>query len=291
MPDYLMSVADVYREFTVNCLKEDGFSEVLSAIEDRSLRKIDNLPSWVPDYSVCNIQQQLSSIYYPNEVSSPAAAKWSPSEPNILRVQARFIDTIRVMEGAANTFEDRIEQWLSLASNHSLEGQPPTDDSLWRTIIGNCKMTTTALTYPAPAIYGQYFESLSKTLAFEKELPADREAVAVVINNMLMDPSSRERCFTYKSWHEEKMLFKEAHVRVMFGRLLFLSGSQRYGMAPKSAKQGDRVVLLQGASIPYVVREEDGRAYSLVGECYIHGVMDRDGKDRDGLEWEEISLV
>lgn len=78
---------------------------------------------------------------------------------------------------------------------------------------------------------------------------------------------------------------------LMLGKVLFLSVSKRWGMSPKSAREGDRVVLLQGFNIPYLVREADDGAYSLVGECYIHGGMDRRGGDWVGGEWREISLV
>ncbi|MCJ1248448.1 hypothetical protein MMC30_005666 [Trapelia coarctata] len=294
MPDYLMSVTDVYREFTVKCLQESSFADVLASIEDRSLRKIETLPSWVPDYSVSLPHQQLSSLYQSEEACSPAATKWSPSEPTVLRVQAKFIDTIRVMESTTSkgvTSDDHVKQWLQIAADPSLDGQPTIKDSLWRTLIGNCTISPTGLTYPAPEIYGQYFESLRSAVAFEKELPSDREAAEPVINAMFHDPSKQARCLSYLSWNAERDLFKEAHVKVMLGRVLFLSASQRFGMAPKSARQGDRVVLLQGVNIPYLVRAAEDGAYSLVGECYLHGIMDRDGGVRDGGEWEEMALV
>ena len=83
----------------------------------------------------------------------------------------------------------------------------------------------------------------------------------------------------------------EAHAKVMIGRLLFVSASRRFGMAAKSARQGDRVVLLQGVNVPCIIREAGDGRYSLVGECYLHGVMDIDGDERDGGEWTEIPLV
>jgi glycine cleavage system protein P-like pyridoxal-binding family len=144
------------------------------------------------------------------------------------------------------------------------------------------------MTHPAPRVYGQYFASLRNAFAFEQELPPDREEATDVIKAMFGNPSIQARCFSYLNWHKDKGLFKAAHVTVMRGKVLFLSLSGRWGM---SAREGDRVVLLQGFNIPYLVREADDGAYSLVDECYIHGGMDRRGGDWVGGEWREISLV
>ena len=127
MPDYLMSVADVYREFTVNCLQEGALADVLSAIEDRSLRKIEGLPSWVPDYSVSLPHQQLSNLYKSSEARSVVTIKWWPSEPIVLRVQVKVIGTIHVMESTTanpDSLNDHGKQWLQLALDASLDDQP-----------------------------------------------------------------------------------------------------------------------------------------------------------------------
>jgi len=48
------------------------------------------------------------------------------------------------------------------------------------------------------------------------------------------------------------------------------------GLAPGEARAGDIVVILPGFSEPYVLRNVRGkeRAYEVVGECYVCGVMD-----------------
>lgn len=125
-------------------------------------------------------------------------------------------------------------------------------------------MSPTGVTHPAPRVYGQYFASLRNAFAFEQELPPDCEEATDVIKAMFANPSIQSRCFLYLNWHKEKELFKEAHVTLMLGKVLFLSVSKRWGMSPKSAREGDRVVLLQGFNISYLVHEADDGAYSFV---------------------------
>ena len=67
------------------------------------------------------------------------------------------------------------------------------------------------------------------------------------------------------------------------------------GLVPAAARLGDRIVLIFGGSVLYVLRPREGllaSQYEFVGECYIHGLM-----DGEVLDWEmdqmgsEIILV
>jgi hypothetical protein len=53
------------------------------------------------------------------------------------------------------------------------------------------------------------------------------------------------------------------------------------GMGSKNMLQGDCVYVLLGCSIPVVLRPVEG-GYKLLGECYIHGIME--GEAMDWLE-------
>ncbi|PTB38997.1 uncharacterized protein TrAFT101_007024 [Trichoderma asperellum] len=48
-----------------------------------------------------------------------------------------------------------------------------------------------------------------------------------------------------------------------------------FGLAPKEAEEGDLVCILFGCTVPVILRPiEDLGLYKLVGEAYVHGVMD-----------------
>lgn len=71
-----------------------------------------------------------------------------------------------------------------------------------------------------------------------------------------------------------------------------------YGLCPQTAKVGDSVVILDGASVPYLLRPtEAGPAcstFELVGECYLMGVMNGEFFDeqiRNGRAKEKFALV
>lgn len=66
------------------------------------------------------------------------------------------------------------------------------------------------------------------------------------------------------------------------GRQLTVSTNGLLGLVPFSAKSGDEIYLLAGGQVFYVLRpsvEENGN-FRLIGEAYIHGLM-----DGEALEW------
>ena len=61
------------------------------------------------------------------------------------------------------------------------------------------------------------------------------------------------------------------------------------GIAPSNIKEGDKICILFGGSVPFVLREhnvDNERCYELVGAAYVDGYMD--GKAITELTKEEL---
>ncbi|RYP24429.1 hypothetical protein DL767_008599 [Monosporascus sp. MG133] len=68
------------------------------------------------------------------------------------------------------------------------------------------------------------------------------------------------------------------------------------GLVPRHAVSGDAVVIIHGAAVPFLVREREskdgaGGQKTLIGECYIHGIMHGEALKFKGIREEEIHLV
>jgi hypothetical protein len=101
-------------------------------------------------------------------------------------------------------------------------------------------------------------------------------------------------------------------------RAFFLTAQGRMGIGPSECKAGDRVAVLGGAGVPFVVRKRnfleynldsrnrDGKVmfvndvslllntFTLVGESYVHGVMDGSAvpvDDKGRPQWDTLHLV
>ena len=66
----------------------------------------------------------------------------------------------------------------------------------------------------------------------------------------------------------------------MFKRRTFLSSLGHVGMVPSHAQPGDIICILFGVHVPFVLRPLDSEMFELVGESYVHGLMDGEGLNR-----------
>ncbi|PKK45416.1 hypothetical protein CI102_11945 [Trichoderma harzianum] len=65
-------------------------------------------------------------------------------------------------------------------------------------------------------------------------------------------------------------------------------------LGPDALQEGDVVAVLRGGKTPFLLREvndgDGGSGWRLVGECYVHGLMDGEGWDVEGAKEEVFSI-
>ena len=147
-----VSVEQVFTEASWAILSEMADLNILSLVEDRSVRTLYNLPSWVPDYSV--IPQAHPLVGNPRALPgkerwhASAGLKWDCTEISnwrkssaqmLLPVESICVDTI--VECAA-TLEEITDHYalmslLKLFSNalHAADNQKKITESFWRGLI------------------------------------------------------------------------------------------------------------------------------------------------------------
>jgi len=78
------------------------------------------------------------------------------------------------------------------------------------------------------------------------------------------------------------------------GRRFAVTKAGYMALVPELALPGDVVAVLFGLGVPFLLRRDDDHGkvegqvtYQLVGECYVHGIMDGEVvKDKKGTEME-----
>jgi hypothetical protein len=71
----------------------------------------------------------------------------------------------------------------------------------------------------------------------------------------------------------------------------FCSTSKGYmGWVPQNAQVGDVACFLCGVKVLMLLRPENEGGYSLVGECYLHGLMHGEAMEMPCLELQDFTL-
>jgi len=72
-------------------------------------------------------------------------------------------------------------------------------------------------------------------------------------------------------------------------RRMFLTEKGYLGVGPTAVKAGDEVVIVPGAAVPFVLRKH-GNIRLLVGEAYVHGIMDGEAMKGDDVVMTNIQI-
>lgn len=62
------------------------------------------------------------------------------------------------------------------------------------------------------------------------------------------------------------------------GRKFFITNKGYLGLGPKTAEPGDRIAIIYGSGVPFILRKSAAKlgrpTWEIIGECYVHGIMD-----------------
>ncbi|KAK3328228.1 heterokaryon incompatibility protein-domain-containing protein [Cercophora scortea] len=180
-PDYSLPVHQVYTSVTTSLMLSQGDLRLLSHVQDASLTKIPDLPSWVPDYSVvldpypllfrgkCNWSAAGHQTWTPP--TAEVAAQMMERD-GLLPVTGYMIDTITHAAAMPDEVADSPAYWAGIVDtaagladyypfrstvtpNNPARQAPPQSriEALWRTLVAN----SYARTHPAPTTCGTLF--------------------------------------------------------------------------------------------------------------------------------------
>ncbi len=307
-PDYKSTVEEVYRRFVIWEIMKNHSLRSLSCATDRS-KSVYLLPSWVPDFS--QLENTTNLMRFEKRVNFNATKKSKPQarfsdKGDVLYLGGQAVDSIRLIgetecidplsrdpdsksvqawhrnsgwlqECIATTLQAEKAQARSSHYNHSnrvfQEIFGMTDEryeEFWRTLTCSHDMRME----PGPATHGIWMKSFVELVLKEETANGDW----VKAN---------------KDWVQERLLdFQQIHavIGLMNKNRRFCSTTDgRIGLVPRSAAAGDVICVLYGGRVPYVLRPCKDE-YTLIGESYIHGLMDGEAMDLGQFESREFAL-
>ncbi|GES65443.1 related to het-6-heterokaryon incompatibility protein [Aspergillus terreus] len=280
-PDYHKPVHTVYRDATIGFMAADGHLAVLSLAGKHSGMSGISLPSWVPDYSTENEEYSSLIGFDPSstchyKASSSETPGWAsvPGQPNLLSLRVYRVDTVN-MVSLADAYlieETQLLEWTSmirtLPRTYGATGEE-VEEVLWRTLIGN-----------------RGLNRLEKTFDNEEEMREGFKDFLCAKTARLLNRTNKELV------SPRYELFVSGFMYNMIGRRFFLTRSGLMGMGPPSIRAGDTVYMIAGAQVPFVFRQSstNNAVWSLIGDCYVHGIMQGECLSRKGFAWQEITV-
>ncbi|KAF7510857.1 hypothetical protein GJ744_005957 [Endocarpon pusillum] len=280
-PNYRLSVAEVYRGFTLCSLIDHSSLSMLYLLDGVWPRKLP-------------IDAAYTVTFYNAGGLSLPVLHWSEEAPDILCVQAYQLDKVRTISCLDSypypiaQFGDRLYGWLYMVKDlpeiyHT--GQSKTD-ALWRTVVGNSDNNDP---YAAPAQFSESWEACQlvwelKAIEWRMaELGLSADFTKHFGNNIGSDSSEMARLANS---------FEHAFNKVMAGRRLCVTQDGYFGAVPMSTRPGDLVYIFKGGNVPFVVREskEEPGTFTLLAGCYLHGFMDGEALNRDDFAWQNLRL-
>lgn len=100
------------------------------------------------------------------------------------------------------------------------------------------------------------------------DLETTERAAVVLPSDVLPEIPMQQRCAAFQ---EDFITAIEASLQF---RTLFVTQTGYIGLGPLTMQATDMVCVLLGCSVPVVIRREGPNRLVLVGECYMHGIMD-----------------
>jgi hypothetical protein len=287
--DYTRDFVDVFRDFVLHAITQSQSLDIICrpwalAIPEREVK----LPTWVrPLQSSFPLFDTGGRRYGDSLVGLPAQkcynasrnfpVSWEKISNSSICVKGIRIDTItqlgpRASEGII------FYEWLELGGCRLAEDGNYIPERFWRTLVGDHGPH-----FSRPPSW--YHRALLHCLAMSADNPdinTSRLIAEVEVE------SSRIADF-----------LRRVQSVIWNRKFLVCSEGDLIGLAPTVALPGDVVCILFGCSVPVLLRPArgaDGRLldstkapafWNVVGECYIHGIMDGEGIDLESMDKDE----
>jgi hypothetical protein len=293
-PDYEASTEEVFTNVSRYLITRDQSSILLHSAGVGFDRTQVNLPSWVADWTSEFWKSGVRTLQLFDQGWKAAGTSKvkvrAGNDPRSLMVMGRRIDAVK------SVFSKMPSRHLN-ATNWQTEKAVYSRVTEW--FDGSARFFEALKPYPTGEVWDDvHWRTLTVDNTSQRKRATSEDAA-----DFELYLSCIQFYASCNSWDEADVGPEEATVEGFYRiadafeqhqrRALFSTAQGYAGMGPPGILKDDMVCLFDGAITPFIVRpnlKTDGEAtiYTLVGECYIHGLMYGEGM-RLGVE-EQIVL-
>lgn len=316
-PDYgpTNTAQKVYRSVAKISLEQHRSLECLSSAGLSSGDRLPDLPTWVPNW-----MDQNDHRFIMNSTRFSAAGNTTPDlkicdNDTTLKIRGWVIETIKDVNPLTRKVEQEkvnpgipsIEMRILAQEKRAIEDCDKLLAAHFKPPISAKPMVSSAfhhltrglvpnLGYKPPP---ELEEPLWRTLCCDLTPKGDRapnayaggwkywrEMFRITNKNGFIFLNFGERKY-WDLYRFDAREVEHAVRRWTFGRNFCVTREGALVHAPHGTKAGDKVVVFKGGRVPFLVRDVAGGHCQLVGECYIHGMMDGEVLKREDIMKEE----
>jgi Heterokaryon incompatibility protein (HET) len=311
-PAYDKSIERVYTEVARDILSatETSGLSLLSLAGIGHGRTMRSLPSWVPEWCCGERGSTLTNTGIIRErTENDYQASGSTSqrvkidqELNVVSLRGLHVDAIRSINGEHPPFLSIVQpdgstkdqssmvmyRWRAAAWQIAQRDTPPISstgesrrETFWRTSIGDRLLTMKKVHRPAPSVYGQYSQAYESFHSNQEKTSNTLTPWSLTAADFLSKNSNPSN--SLHKLAQEGGLYAAACGPHSLTRSFCCTEKGHMGLIPPESRIGDLVCIIFGAQTPFILRRaetkdegggDESPSYRLVGECYIHAMMD-----------------
>jgi hypothetical protein len=301
--DYSVPASTIYHRLAIHrlVLQQDLSYLSFAGIQPRTA--VPGLPTWVPDWSVNANESHRSSLsglgFHASGISRPTITLSANSNElsRELKVPGYVVETISRVGKHRISIEMPNPYFLDMTSiNEEMSAEKlgfeecddiarfaekptyPTGDPLaavfWRLWVCNRFVDGTV---PPPVC--AEIETGTRYLIDKLDDVINKrfDKIDPAMYTFLLNPLAQKYYASVAKWTS--------------GRRFCATEGRYLGWVPKTTQAGDLIAVLQGGAVPMVLRRRSTGQYDVLGDCYIHGIMDGEAWQKDGVDLEMFCFV
>jgi hypothetical protein len=235
---------------------------LLLACAGRPNQRLPNLASWVPDWTV-NLASRPLIFGHGHHLYAAGGDKLGHFDWEVERglvLSGILVDTVQtagsvLLESDVSTdLHSTIEHWWT-------ESKQIAFDRIARS--------------PGSTTYTDAFEAMRRRLSICKHGYFVGDSYRRRRPSLLDDVESAKADAAHNA--TQTLTFGPTR-----GRVMFATTTGYLGLVPHGTREGDVIMVIRGADVPYVLRPQ-GEAYELIGEAYVQGIMDGEALEMPNL--------
>ena len=151
--------------------------------------------------------------------------------------------------------------------------------------------------------YKDYLTVVGKLLALDHHFEANRSIAKrgtpgsfCLFYEALLDPTYKARMYRREGnesaaesstmtarEEDQRDLFNQSAQQALDNRCFFTTKKGYFGVGPRDTRRGQVVVIFLGGNMPFIVEKQE-KHHCLIGEAYVHGIMDGELMKKPQLE-------